>query len=78
MTPGASVEVQNITGNVATSAVDVTGTLETSNKDINQLISNIKWWQRGNYLWIPTDCPQRDERSGWLGDAQLFAKNWLL
>jgi alpha-L-rhamnosidase len=74
VTPGASVEVQDITGKVATSAVDVTGEIETSDKDVNQLISNIKWGQRGNYLWIPTDCPQRDERAGWLGDAQLFAK----
>ncbi|TCN21125.1 alpha-L-rhamnosidase [Mesobacillus foraminis] len=74
VTPGASVEVQNITGKVATSAVDVTGEIETSNEDVNQLISNIEWGQRGNYLWIPTDCPQRDERAGWLGDAQLFAK----
>ncbi|MEH7097689.1 family 78 glycoside hydrolase catalytic domain [Neobacillus vireti] len=77
VTPGASVEVQKLTGKVATSAVDVTGSLETSNKDVNQLISNIKWGQRGNYLWIPTDCPQRDERSGWMGDAQLFAKTGL-
>ncbi|MFJ7364127.1 family 78 glycoside hydrolase catalytic domain [Peribacillus frigoritolerans] len=74
VTPGSSVEIQNITGKVATSAVDVTGTIKTSDKDVNQLISNIEWGQRGNYLWIPTDCPQRDERSGWLGDAQLFAK----
>jgi alpha-L-rhamnosidase len=69
-----SVEVQNLTGKVATSAVDVTGNLETSDQDVNQLISNIEWGQRGNYLWIPTDCPQRDERAGWLGDVQLFAK----
>ncbi|MBT2720528.1 family 78 glycoside hydrolase catalytic domain [Bacillus sp. ISL-46] len=74
VTPSASVEVQKVTGKVATSAVDVTGKIETSDKDVNQLISNIQWGQRGNYLWIPTDCPQRDERSGWLGDAQLFAK----
>jgi alpha-L-rhamnosidase len=74
VTPGKSIEVQNVTGKVATSAIDVTGTLETSNKDVNQLISNIEWGQRGNYLWIPTDCPQRDERAGWLGDVQLFAK----
>ena len=41
---------------------------------MNQLISNIMWGQRGNYLWIPTDCPQRDERAGWMGDIQVFAK----
>ncbi|WP_251028568.1 family 78 glycoside hydrolase catalytic domain [Bacillus sp. ISL-18] len=77
LTPGATVELDNVTGKVATSAVDVTGTLETSNQDVNQLISNIKWGQRGNYLWVPTDCPQRDERLGWMGDAQLFAKTGM-
>ncbi|MFA9455330.1 family 78 glycoside hydrolase catalytic domain [Halalkalibacter sp. AB-rgal2] len=74
LTEGASVEIENLTGKVATSAVDVTGSLVTSNQDVNQLISNIEWGQRGNYLWIPMDCPQRNERAGWLGDVQLFAK----
>lgn len=49
-----------------------TGTIETSNAEVNQLISNILWGQRGNYLSIPTDCPQRDERLGWTGDTQAF------
>jgi alpha-L-rhamnosidase len=40
---------------------------------VNQLQSNIQWGQRGNFLEIPTDCPQRDERLGWTGDAQVFA-----
>ncbi|MGM0922977.1 MAG: family 78 glycoside hydrolase catalytic domain [Bacillota bacterium] len=70
----ATVEIQNMTGKVATSAIDVAGTLETSDQHVNKLISNIQWGQRGNYLWIPTDCPQRDERLGWTGDAQVFAK----
>lgn len=77
LTPGTTVELDQVIGKVATSAVDVTGTLETSNQDVNQLISNIKWGQRGNYLWVPTDCPQRDERLGWMGDAQLFAKTGM-
>ena len=50
-----------------------TGTWESSDKDLNQLYSNIRWSQRGNYLSVPTDCPQRDERLGWMGDAQVFA-----
>ena len=50
-----------------------TGFIETSNKDVNQLFSNILWGQRGNYLSVPTDCPQRDERLGWTGDTQVFA-----
>lgn len=48
------------------------GEFECSNDDINQLQSNIVWGQRGNFLTVPTDCPQRDERLGWTGDAQAF------
>lgn len=48
------------------------GSIETSNKKINQLLQNIKWSQRGNMISIPTDCPQR-ERAGWTGDTQVFA-----
>lgn len=49
-----------------------TGRFETSNKLLNQLQHNILWGQKGNFLDIPTDCPQRDERLGWTGDAQVF------
>ncbi len=49
------------------------GQWESSNADLNQLYSNIIWGQRGNFVSIPTDCPQRDERLGWMGDAQVFA-----
>ena len=51
-----------------------TGYLESSNALLNQLFSNIIWGQRGNFLDIPTDCPQRDERQGWTGDAAVFCK----
>ncbi len=44
----------------------------TGNSMVNQLWSNILWGQRGNFLSVPTDCPQRDERLGWMGDAQVF------
>ena len=54
------------------SATRETGRMTTSHKDVNQLISNILWGQRGNYLSVPTDCPQRDERLGWTGDTQAF------
>ena len=50
-----------------------TGTFESSNPDLNRLYENIVWSQRGNFLSVPTDCPQRDERLGWMGDAQVFA-----
>lgn len=48
------------------------GTFECSDDRVNQLYSNILWGQRGNHLSVPTDCPQRDERMGWMADAQVF------
>lgn len=51
-----------------------TGTFVSSNALINQLQHNIQWGQRGNFLDVPTDCPQRDERLGWTGDAQVFSR----
>src|SRR2546428_2029770 len=62
-----------ITGIVIHSDMTPTGAFETSNALVNQLQHNIVWGQRGNFLDIPTDCPQRDERLGWTGDAQVFA-----
>ena len=49
------------------------GYLKTNNRLVNKLYSNILWGQRDNFLSIPTDCPQRDERMGWTGDAQIFS-----
>jgi alpha-L-rhamnosidase len=51
-----------------------TGEFTSSNPLINQLQHNIQWGQRGNFLDVPTDCPQRDERLGWTGDAQAFSR----
>lgn len=51
-----------------------TGEFATSNRLVNQLQSNIQWGQRGNFLDVPTDCPQRDERLGWTGDAEVFSR----
>lgn len=48
---------------------------ETSDPEVNRLYENIVWGQRGNFLSIPTDCPQRDERMGWTGDAQVFVRS---
>src|SRR3970282_2670265 len=56
------------------SDMEDTGTFECSNPLINQLQHNIQWGQKGNFLDVPTDCPQRDERLGWTGDAQVFAR----
>ena len=49
------------------------GTLYTGNEKINRLIKNSEWGMKGNFLDVPTDCPQRDERMGWTGDAQVFS-----
>lgn len=51
-----------------------TGDFVCGNPKINQLYHNILWGQKGNYLDIPTDCPQRDERLGWTGDTQVFCR----
>jgi alpha-L-rhamnosidase len=65
--------IENITGIVIHSAMEPTGTFACSEPLINQLQHNIQWGQKGNFLDVPTDCPQRDERMGWTGDAQVFA-----
>jgi alpha-L-rhamnosidase len=56
------------------SDMEPTGTFSSSNPLINQLQHNIQWGQKGNFLDVPTDCPQRDERLGWTGDAQVFSR----
>lgn len=63
-----------ITGIVVHSATPPTGTFSCSRPLVNQLAHNIIWGQMGNYLEAPTDCPQRDERLGWMGDAQIFVR----
>ncbi|MFI6435776.1 family 78 glycoside hydrolase catalytic domain [Streptomyces sp. NPDC050759] len=77
VTTTATVTLTELTGRVATSALHDIGTVETDDADVNRLISNVRWGQRGNYLWVPTDCPQRDERCGWTGDTQVFAHSGL-
>ncbi len=74
LTADAPIDLRCVLGEVIGSQVRETGFLETSNPEVNRLISNILWGQRGNYLSIPTDCPQRDERLGWTGDTQIFAR----
>lgn len=64
----------NISAVVVHSDIKRTGYLNSSSKLLNKLFSNIIWGQRGNFLDIPTDCPQRDERQGWTGDASVFCK----
>lgn len=65
--------LEDITGVVIYSDMPKTGEFYCSNELINQLQQNIQWGQKGNFLDVPTDCPQRDERLGWTGDAQVFS-----
>ncbi|MDD4922076.1 MAG: glycoside hydrolase family 78 protein [Bacteroidales bacterium] len=65
-------KLSDITGVVIYSEMKPTGTFSCSDSLINKLQKNIQWGQKGNYLDVPTDCPQRDERLGWTGDAQVF------
>lgn len=68
------VKKENFTAVVVHSDMKRTGHFECSDERINKLFSNIIWGQKGNFLDVPTDCPQRDERLGWTGDAQVFIK----
>jgi alpha-L-rhamnosidase len=65
---------ESLTGIVIHSDMARASEFETSNPLINQLQHNIIWGQKGNFLDVPTDCPQRDERLGWTGDAQVFSR----
>jgi alpha-L-rhamnosidase len=71
--PG-ELTTDNITGVVVHSDMLLTGSFECSNPLLNQLQHNILWGQKGNFVDVPTDCPQRDERLGWTGDAQAFCR----
>lgn len=64
--------LDDFSGCVLYSDIEQTGTIKTDNELINRLFLNALWGQKGNYLDVPTDCPQRDERMGWTGDAQVF------
>jgi alpha-L-rhamnosidase len=66
-------ELTDMVGKVIHTSEPFIGNLETSNQLINAIYKNITWGQRGNFFTVPTDCPQRDERLGWMGDAQIFA-----
>jgi len=67
-------KLEDFLGCVVYSDVEETGWFTTSDARINRLFENTKWSQKDNFLDVPTDCPQRDERMGWTGDAQVFCK----
>jgi len=71
--PG-ELTLDSLTGVVVHSDMAKAGSFETSRPIVNQLQHNITWGQKGNFLDVPTDCPQRDERLGWTGDAQVFCR----
>ena len=68
------VKAEDLKALVLHSAMEPTGTFACSHPLVNRLQHNILWGLKGNFLDIPTDCPQRDERMGWTGDAQIFCR----
>lgn len=70
---GKEPDPEDFRGLVIHSDMEEIGEIETSDPLVNQLVHNAKWGQKGNFLDVPTDCPQRDERYGWTGDAQIFS-----
>ena len=70
--PG-ELAASNLDAIVVHSVMDRTGTFECSSPLVNRLVENSIWGQRGNFLDVPTDCPQRDERMGWTGDIAAYA-----
>ena len=75
--PG-DVNLDDFCAKVIYSDMKRVGDFSCGNEKLNQLYSNVIWGQRGNYIDIPTDCPQRDERIGWTGDTQVFCRTATL
>ena len=73
VTTSSDVELTNVIGETVTSAVDEKSSFRTSHEDVNKLYSNVMWGQRSNFVSVPTDCPQRDERMGWTADTQVYS-----
>ncbi|MBD3350632.1 MAG: Bacterial alpha-L-rhamnosidase, partial [Candidatus Lokiarchaeota archaeon] len=72
--PNIDLPLGTIIGCVLASDCETTGSFESSNSKLNKLWKNILWTQRDNMISVPTDCPQRNERMGWMGDAQVFCQ----
>ncbi|MBQ6826319.1 MAG: family 78 glycoside hydrolase catalytic domain [Clostridia bacterium] len=68
------IQILSVKGEVIGSDLEEIGTFECSHANVNKLYSNVVWGMRSNYLSVPTDCPQRDERIGWTGDTQIFGR----
>ena len=77
LTANSDIEIKDIYGEPLSSITEEFNSFATDNPSVNQLVSNIMWGQRGNFISVPTDCPQRDERYGWTGDAQVFSRTGM-
>ncbi len=73
ITASETVEIHSVRGEVLTSEMPEIGGISTDNELLNRFIQNVEWGRRSNYLHVPTDCPQRDERLGWTADTHIFA-----
>lgn len=71
------IEILAVKGCPVSTRMAETGTFECSHSDVNRLFNNVIWSQRSNFVGIPTDCPQRDERLGWAADTQIFSRTAL-
>ena len=76
LTATADVEIERVASIPVSSILKEmeTGSIETGDKDLNRFVSNVYWGQLSNYLSVPTDCPQRNERLGWSADTQVFCE----
>ena len=74
---GNDLEIESIEALPISSVFDEVGNVSTNNSSLNQLFSNIMWGQLGNFVSVPTDCPQRNERWGWTGDTQVFSRTGM-
>jgi len=72
--PPGPVPLDTVTGLVIQNATPATGRFACSDETLTQFWRNTQWTQRANFIEVPTDCPQRDERLGWMGDAQIYAR----
>lgn len=70
-----NVKISNVQGVVLSQELEYSGKFRCSNEIVNAIFQNVSWGQKSNFISIPTDCPQRDERLGWTGDAQVFCNS---
>jgi alpha-L-rhamnosidase len=77
ITADADIEIKDIYAEVISSVEKETSNILTDNENVSKLFKNTLWGQRGNFISVPMDCPQRNERMGWTADTQVFAKTAL-